>query len=79
MNLLKIDQTKDRREPLATVAFIISSLMKLDTSSRERLQGNLIMFRHSTRRDSIHKLLSFVPTRKINRRWIWVKHTTMML
>ena len=34
MNLLKINQAKDRREPLATVAPIINSLMKLDASSR---------------------------------------------
>ena len=35
MNLLKIDQAKDRQEPLVTVAPIINSLIKLDASSCE--------------------------------------------
>ena len=38
MNLLKIDQAKDRQEPLVTVATIINSLIKLDASSCERLR-----------------------------------------
>ena len=38
MNFLRIDQAKERREPLAAVAPIVNSLLKLDDASRERLR-----------------------------------------
>ena len=34
MNFLRIDQAKERREPLAAVAPIVNSLLKLDNASR---------------------------------------------
>ena len=38
MNFLRIDQAKERREPLAAVAPIVNSLLKLDDALRERLR-----------------------------------------
>ena len=38
MNFLKINQTKDKEEPLATIAPIVNSLLKLDASTHDRLQ-----------------------------------------
>ena len=41
MNFLRIDQAKERREPLAAVAPIVNSLLKLDDASRERLRRKI--------------------------------------
>ena len=37
MNFLKIDQAKDKGKPLATIAPIVNSLLKLNASTHDRL------------------------------------------